>query len=381
MIYFDNAATSFPKPEAVIKAVETAMRTCGNPGRGSHRLAMRGSEILYECRREAADHFGAESAEKVVFTWNATSALNPAIKGLARPGDHILISDLEHNAVLRPVQKLADEGKITYDIFPSFATDPGRTAEKICRAVEEKITPRTRLLICTHASNICSAVMPIKELGALCKKHRIKLIVDGSQSAGHLPISMRDMKIDALCLPGHKGLLGPQGSGLLIWGKDIFADTLLEGGSGTRSLEPFMPTESPERYEAGTIATPAVAGLLAGIREVRRRGTSAIAREENRLSQLLQNALTEMPEVKLEVPHLRGPILLLNAKGIPSDVLAGKLDAQGVCTRAGYHCAGLAHKTLGTPDGGAVRVSFGADNTEEEVAAFVRTLSEILRKS
>ena len=380
MIYFDNAATSFPKPEAVIRAMENAMRTCGNPGRGSHRLAMNASEILYDCRSEAAKFFDAESSENVVFTWNATAALNQAIKGLARKGDHLLISDLEHNAVLRPVQKLADQGRITYGIFPSFATDPGRTAEMICRAVEERITPKTKLLICTHASNICSAVMPIRELGALCKKHRIKLIVDASQSAGHLPISVRQMQIDALCLPGHKGMLGPQGSGLLIWGKDVVAETLLEGGSGIRSLERTMPPESPERFEAGTVATPAVAGLLAGIREVRRRGLSSIARQEFRLSGMLGDALSEMPDVKMEAPHLDGPILLFHVKGIPSDALSGALSARNICTRAGYHCAGLAHKTLGTPDGGAVRVSFGAENTEDEVAAFVRTMSEILQK-
>ncbi len=379
MIYFDNAATSFPKPEAVIRAQERAMRECGNPGRGSHRLAMRGAEILYECRSEAALFFGAESPENVVFTWNATAALNMAIKGLVRPGDHILISDLEHNAVLRPVQKLADRGVASYDIFPSFATDPGRTAERICRAAEEKITPRTKLLICTHASNICPAVMPLRELGALCRKHGIKFVADASQSAGHLPISVREMQIDALCLPGHKGLLGPQGSGLLIWGKDVFADTLLEGGSGTRSLDRVMPQESPERYEAGTVATPAIAGLLAGIREVRRQGIAAIAERECRLSERLQAELSRLPGVRVAVPHLKGPVLLLTASGIAPDALANTLNERGVCTRAGYHCAGLAHRTLGTPDGGALRVSFGGNNTAGEVFAFVRILSEILQ--
>ncbi|MBR2019469.1 MAG: aminotransferase class V-fold PLP-dependent enzyme [Clostridia bacterium] len=378
MVYLDNAATSFPKPSAVLYEQERCMRDyCGNPGRGSHALALAAAEKIYECRTEIADFFGGAGAENVVFTMNTTMALNMAIKGLLHRGDHVLISDMEHNAVFRPIYKLAREGLITYDVFPTMTLDPCRSAETICRGIEARIRPNTRMLICAHASNICSAVLPIEAIGALCRKHGIFFVVDAAQSAGHLPIHVGQMGIDALCAPGHKGLLGPQGSGFLLWGEDVVADTLLEGGSGFRSLEGTMPDEAPERYEAGTLPTPAIAGLCEGIRTVRRLGLSNMERHEREINRYLASMLSQIPEITLYAPMHRGSILLFHADGISADRMGYELDQRGFCVRAGYHCSALGHATLRTPVGGAVRVSPGFYNTHAHIEAFAKAVSEI----
>ena len=381
MIYLDNAATSFPKPREVIRETERCLRRYGgNPGRGSHRLALAAAEKIYECRAEAAELFGSSCPENVIFTLNTTAALNTVIKGLLKKGDHVLISDLEHNAVWRPVSRLAEEGRVTFDVFPSFATDPERSPEQICAAIEALIRPETKLLVCVHASNICSAVMPIAQIGALCRRHGVFFVVDAAQSAGHLPIRMEQMQIDALCVPGHKGLLGPQGSGILLLRDGILPETLIEGGSGTYSLEARMPEEIPERYEAGTLPTPAIAGLCEGIRKIRRVGLERIAAHERRLNERLAGLLSEMQDVRVYLPHLSGSVLLFSADRMPADRLGRELDARGFCVRAGFHCAALAHRTLGTPASGAVRVSPGLDTTEGAITAFAAALREILAR-
>lgn len=380
MIYLDHAATSFPKPPAVVREVTRCLREYGgNPGRGSHRLAMLAAEKIYECREEIASFFGSPSPENVVFTPNATAAINLAVKGLLRQGDHVLISDLEHNAVRRPICRLEREGRITYSVFPSGASDPCATAEQICRGLEERILPNTRMVICAHASNICSAVLPLREIGALCRARGILLVVDASQSAGHFPIRMEELGADVLCAPGHKGLLGPQGSGFLLFGEGIYAEPLLEGGSGVHSLEETMPEESPERYEAGTLSTPAIAGLCEGIRAVRRLSLDAIAeREADRISEIKERLL-ELPRVRLYAPHLSGGILLFSVTGIPADAVGEELNRRGICVRSGFHCAPLAHQTLGSfPDGG-VRVSVGYTTKRADADALWRTIKEITK--
>ena len=381
MIYLDNAATSFPKPAAVIEETVRCMRQyCGNPGRGSHRLAMEAAEKIFECRMEIADLFGVPNPESVIFTMNTTMALNIAIKGLLRRGDHVLISDLEHNAVLRPIHKLAEEGLITYDLFSSRAKDPHANAGAICAGIARLIKPNTRMLICSHASNICSYRFPLKEIGALCRRMGILLVVDAAQSVGHLPINVEEMQIDALCAPGHKGLLGPQGSGFLILREGLEADTLLEGGSGYHSLDRSMPADAPERYEAGTLATPAIAGLLAGIREVKRIGTEAVSRHVTELNLRLQNRLQTMEAVTVYLPHCVGSVLLFNIEGISADRVGNALDRMGFCVRAGFHCAALGHTTLATPPSGAVRVSPGIFNTKAQIDSFAEAVEEIARK-
>ena len=379
MIYLDNAATSFPKPRRVMEEQLRCMQFYGgNPGRGSHTLALAAAEKIYECREELSSFLGSDNPENVIFTMNTTMALNTAIKGLLRHGDHVLISDMEHNAVFRPIYKLARDGVITYDVFKTFPTNPSRKEEMISASILEKIRPNTRMLICAHASNICSATLPLKEIGALCRKKGILFVVDAAQSAGHLPINMQEMKIDALCVPGHKGLWGPQGCGALVLNEGIVADTLMEGGSGYNSLEGSMPEEAPERYEAGTLPTPAIAGLTEGIREVKRFGIDYIHSHECALIARLSERLTALPKVALYAPHHKGSVLLFSLKDISADRIGTFLNERGFCVRTGFHCAALAHATLETPSSGAVRVSPSLFNTTAQIDTFCDTLRELL---
>ena len=379
MVYLDNAATSFPKPRAVREEQDRCMRLyCGNPGRSSHPIAMRAAEVIYDCRAELAALMGSNSPENVIFTSNATSAINLALKGLLRHGDHVLLSDVEHNAVFRPLARLARDGRITYDRFPSFAVARDRSPERILAAIASLIRPNTRLLVCTHASNICSVSMPIREIGAFCRARGILFVVDASQSAGHLPIDMAEMCIDALCLPGHKGLFGPPGVGALLLGDGVFADTLTEGGSGVNSLDDAMPEESPERYEAGTLPVPAIAGLGAGIRLVRSIGLDEIAAREQMLSSYLFERLSSIRGLEILLPHAVGPILLCHAHRLSSDRLGSALGERGICVRSGFHCAPLAHQTLSTPADGAVRLSLSYFNTKSDIDSAVRALKEII---
>ena len=381
MIYLDHAATSFPKPRSVISEVGRCMRLYGgNPGRGSHRLALAASERVFYCREELSTFFDANGADRVCFTLNATAALNLAIKGILRDGDHVLISDLEHNAVWRPIAKLAAEGRITYDLFPSFATDPKRSASRICTAIARLKKPNTRMLVCTHLSNVCSCVMPIAEIGELCQRYGIFFVVDGAQSAGHLSISVEKMHVDALCIPSHKGLWGPQGCGAVIWGSEVGrVETLTEGGSGYRSLDFEMPKDSPERFEAGTLPTPAIAGLSAGIEELGRIGVDTVSAHIDQLYTRALDILSRNPKIRIITPHLIGSVMLLCADGLSPDQLGNALDRRGICTRSGYHCAPLAHQTLQTPEGGALRVSFGYFNSNEDVDALCAALRDILK--
>lgn len=381
MIYLDQAATSFPKPLSVIEEQAQCMRTyCGNPGHGSHALAMAAAAKIYECREVAASFFGADSPSRVVFTMNTTMSLNLAIKGLLRAGDHVLISDMEHNAVYRPICKMAHSGAITYDIFPTFVHQQGRTAEDICQAIKKRIRPNTKMLVCAHASNVCSSCLPLEEIALLCARHGILFVVDAAQSAGHVPINIEALGIDALCVPGHKGLYGPQGTGLLLLKKGLLADTLLEGGSGVDSTQDSMPRESPERYEAGTLATPAIAGLCEGIKSVQAIGIDAITEKETRLIRYLKSALSAMRRVTLYASHHDGSVLLFNISKIPADALGNSLNRRGICVRAGYHCSALGHQTLGTPAGGAVRVSVGYWNETADMDALIDALHDVIRK-
>ncbi len=376
MIYFDNGATTFPKPPRVIEQMKRCMLTYGgNPGRGAHRAAAKAAEKIFECRGMCAKMFGAQDEGRVFFTPNTTYGINAVLKGILKQGDHVLISDLEHNAVFRPVYKLAKEGKIEYDIFPTFITEEDREG-KMCRAIEGMIRPNTRLLVCLHASNICSAVLPIARIGEICHRHGILFVLDGAQSAGHEHINMKEMFIDALCLPGHKGLYGPQGSGAVVLGEDIVLDTTVEGGNGIESLNPEMALWTPERYEAGTLATPNIVGLCEGLRFVEERGVEDIKRAERALCERLYDMLGGVGGIEIYEPWDMGSIFLFNVTGVPSEIVAEELDKHGVCVRGGYHCAALAHRTLGTPEGGAVRVSFGAYNTVAEVDAFCRILKK-----
>lgn len=378
LVYLDNAATGFPKPRAVTAAADKCLKEyCGNAGRSSHRLALRAAEKIYECREQAADFFGLDAPERVIFTMNTTYALNLLIKGILRNGDHVLISDMEHNSVLRPIRRLADEGRIEYSIFSTESLWKNTTGEGLTGEIRRLIRPNTRLLICTHASNICSLTLPLREIGELCRKRGIFFAVDAAQSAGHTEIDMRSLGIDALCAPAHKGLCGIQGVGLLALATDRELDTLVEGGNGMYSLEARMPHELPERLEAGTLPTPAIAGLCEGLRFLRSVGCEEIGARERTLYRALRERLEDLPGIHIHLPEKEGAILLFSVDGQSSEAIAGRLGEEGICVRGGYHCAALAHKTLGTPAGGAVRVSFGHANRTPDLDALWRALKKL----
>ena len=380
MIYFDNAATTFPKPLKVVDEMRRCLTVYGgNPGRGAHSLSLAAAKKVFECRSELAEFFGASDTDRVFFTLNATHGINTVIKGLLKKGDHVIISDMEHNAVFRPIHKLAAEGIVEYDVFKTLVCDERQTPLRICANIAKLIRPNTKMVFCTHTSNICSMSLPIREIGAFCHKHGILFCVDAAQSAGHIAIDMLQMNIDALCIPGHKGLYGPQGSGAVILGKGITLDTLTEGGNGIDSLMPEMSIQAPERYEAGTVSTPAIAGLCEGIRVVRSLGVENICGEERRIATKLCEVIGNVKGATVYAPQYEGGIVLFDIEGISSEKLASLLDTYGVCARGGYHCAALAHKTLGTRDGGAVRLSLGMFNRIGEVDAFYRALTSAIK--
>lgn len=373
-VYLDNAATSYPKPASVTAAMADCMKKSGgNPGRGSHRLALAAAQEIYACREAAARMFGAD-ATQVIFTLNTTHALNLAIKGVMGRGGHALCSDMEHNSVYRPLYRLAREGVAEFDVFSTFPNAPHRTEDMVLSSLISKLRPDTRLVVCSHASNICSATLPIARIGSLCRRLGILFAVDAAQSAGAIPIDMERMNIDILCLPGHKGLMGPQGTGMLILRGGITLDTLMEGGNGMDSLRGEMSEDAPERYEAGTLQTPSIAGLRAGLAYVNSVGVEAIGEHERRLGLRLRDGLMTLPKVKVYAPHHEGSVVLFSVDGYPSDEVGRILDGAGICVRTGFHCSALGHRTLGTPDDGAVRASLGWWSKERDVEAVLKVV-------
>lgn len=372
-IYLDNAATTWPKPDTVIRAVSDAMRRSGgNPGRGSHRLSAAAAELVYDCRTAAAELFGGDP-ERVVFTVNATHALNCAVKGLAEPGCHILLDNYAHNAVYRPVKALADAGLAEFDLYDASGDD-----EEVLGNIRRLLRPETRIVLATHQSNICSRVLPVEKIGQFCTQYGLHFIVDASQSAGHLPIDLEKMHITALCLPGHKGLFGPMGTGLLLSAPDVRFGTLIEGGAGIHSLDPTMPEELPERLEAGTLPLPAIAGLLAGIRYVRRIGTEEIHLHECTLAAELTRRLHELPGAAVYGESI-GPVVGFTLDGFSPAEIGAHLASRGICVRTGYHCAPLAHRTAGSYESGSVRAGFSWFNKMSDVRALADALEELHR--
>ncbi len=380
MIYLDNAATSFPKPQRVCDEMDITLRyCCGNPGRGDHTLSVKSAEKIYDCRVVASEFLGCTAPENIIFTHNATHALNMAIKGILTHGDHVIISDIEHNSVVRPISHLARNGVIEYDVFPSMMCDPLRSTSKICTSIAKLLRPNTRMIICTHASNICSYTLPIKDIGALCLRHNIIFAVDASQSAGHLPLNMKEQNIDILCLPGHKGLLGPQGSGILAIRQNLQLSTLTEGGNGINSLEEDMPEFAPERYESGTLSVPSITGLREGIEIVKEIGVSNIHEHSKRLFCGLVERLRGLKQVKIYLPSFSGSVFLFNIRDMPSNEVSRLLDKHGICTRSGLHCSPSAHKLLETVPDGAVRVSFGIYNTMQDIDELHNAVRDIVK--
>lgn len=376
IIYFDNAATTYPKPESVYRAVDRySRRHCGNPSRGSHSLALSAAEAVYRSRESLAELFSA-SPESVAFTMNTTYALNFAIKAVVRPGDHILISNMEHNSILRPVHEVCRRLGASYDIFRS-----GGSIDEILDDIDRKRGRNTRLLVCTHQSNIVPLILPIERISEYCRERGIFTIVDCAQSAGTIKLDMSTCKVDAVCIPSHKGLYGCQGCGAVIFGEAAGEElgTTIEGGSGSESIPLDMPDHLPDRFEAGTLPSPAIASLAYGIRFVQDHGIENIRLHETRICEYIMDRIKKHECVKIynDAP---GSTLLFNIDGITPSELASAFDENGICLRSGLHCSPLAHRTLGTFPTGAVRASFGAFNTFGEAERFCDVTERIIRK-
>lgn len=376
MIYLDNAATTGRKPQAVIRAVDSALRMLSaNPGRSGHTASLRASSAVYSVREKTADFFGASGAENVVFTLNCTHALNCVIKGVLSPGDHAVVSSLEHNAVMRPLVKTGAD----YDTAKVSLTDDNLTV----REFERRLRSNTKLVICTGASNVVGKILPVKRIGALCRERGILFAVDAAQTAGVLPINMKEMNIDYLCIAPHKGLYAPTGVGILICEAPV-PDTLIEGGTGTNSVEMFQPEELPERLESGTVNVPGIMGISAGLDYVARIGTAKIYSHELELCRYLYSQLYKISDVILYTPMPEAgkyaPLISFNIKGIPSGETAEYLNGRGIAVRGGLHCAPSAHRQLGTLENGTVRVSAASFNTFNEMKVLVNALKNMKKK-
>ena len=369
MIYFDNSATTFKKPKNVINAVEKCIKyNCGNPGRSGHILSVRAGETVFACRRELGAFFNTEP-ENIVFTLNTTYALNTLITPLLSDSDHVIISDIEHNAVLRPVVASGCE----YSIVDMQNDD-----------LEKYIKDNTKAIISNHASNLLPIVNPIDKIAKIAKKHSLIFFADCAQSAGVIKIDLEESGIDAICIPSHKSLYGIQGCGVIAFSRKYAAEDknhFIYGGTGVNSKEISMPDFLPERYEAGTLPTPAIASLCEGIKEVKRIGVENIKKHEDNLYKNLKANLEQMRNVSvLNEKDNEFPILSFNVSSLSSNVIASELNRYGICVRGGYHCSPLAHKKAGTYGLGAIRVSFGIYNTEKEIEIFTDTLNRIVKQ-
>lgn len=374
MIYFDSAATTFQKPRAVADAMLDALGTMSSPGRGGYTAAMRAADTAFACREALAELYHLKNPEQVVFTSNATHALNIAIKSLVPRGGRAVISGYEHNAVTRPLAALEAETAV--------AAGPLFDPEAVEAAFDRLITPETDAVICNHISNVFGFIQPVEAVAAICRTRGVPFIIDASQSAGVLPLDMEALGAAFIAMPGHKGLYGPQGTGVLLCGQGVETATLLEGGTGSMSLQQAMPDFLPDRLEAGTHNMPGIAGLLAGVRFVRSQGEDAICRRERLLTLAAAEGLKKLPGVHVYArPDLadQAGVVSFTAETMEAETLAAALAERGVAVRAGLHCAPLAHRTGGTLDTGTVRASFSHWNTPEEVARFLRIMGEILR--
>ncbi|MBQ5810156.1 MAG: aminotransferase class V-fold PLP-dependent enzyme [Clostridia bacterium] len=376
MIYLDNAATGGRKPEQVVRAVETALRRhCANPGRGGHSASLLAGDIVFNCRKKAAAFFGCEDAGNVCFTSGCTAALNMAIKGVVAAGDNVVISSMEHNAVARSAHALGNSG---VKVVQAMVVPGDEDATVI--NFSEQITPHTKAVICTHASNVSGEVLPIARIGELCRRHNAIFIVDAAQTAGVLPINMQEMSIDILCTAPHKGLLAPMGVGLLI-SRVPLPHTIIQGGTGSLSLEMEQPDSLPDRIESGTLPLPAIAGLSAALDFLSRQDISAAYRREMGLMAYAWDGLQAIPGVVLHSPRpVLGksvPVLSFNIKNMPSGVAAERLNNMGIAVRGGLQCAPLAHRTLGTTQQGTVRISLSYFNTLSDIRALLAAVRKI----
>lgn len=378
MIYLDNGATSFHKPEGVIQAVSAAMTGMGNSGRGSHEASLGASRVIYETREQLAALFGLKIPSQVAFTANSTESLNMAIQGIFLPGDHVITTMLEHNSVLRPLYLMKERG-VELTVIPADRLGRIRYEDMV-----SAIRPNTRGIVCTHGSNLTGNMIDLKKVGRICLKNGLTFIVDASQTAGVFDIDMERMNIDVVCFTGHKSLMGPQGTGGICLKPGTVVRPLLAGGTGVQSYLPGQPEQMPEALEAGTLNGHGIAGLHAALQFIEDTGIQEIRARELRLMRRFYEKVSGIPSVTIygdfSDMNYRAPIVALNIGSYGSADVADELAVNyGIYTRAGAHCAPLMHKALGTVEQGAVRFSMSYFNTEDEIdraAEAVREISE-----
>jgi cysteine desulfurase family protein len=379
VIYLDNAATTWPKPKSVTEAMMECMELYGaNPGRGGHRMSVQASRILFETRVNLAKLFHIQNPNDIAFALNTTAALNLAIRGFVKKGDHVILTSVEHNSVRRPIEYLRRTMgvQITY----VNADKQGNVTPK---QVEEALRPNTSLVVVNHSSNLLGTILPVGEIGEVCRKHHVKLLVDAAQSAGTILIDVEAMSIDMLAFPGHKGLLGPQGTGGLYVHPSIELEPFMLGGTGSQSESIEQPSIRPDKYESGTQNTVGIAGLNAGLKYIQNEGVQNIHNKEWLLTQRLLEGLERIDKVRTYGPPPgmnRTAIVAFNIQGIDSARVAYMLDRHyDIAVRAGYHCTPLAHETAGTSELGAVRASPGYFTTDDEIDALIAAVQEISR--
>lgn len=364
MIYLDNGATSFRKPKTVPQAVMTAMKRCANPGRGGYGAAMEAAATVYRCRELAGELFGCE-ADRVVFTSNCTHGLNIAIRTLVKPGSRVAVSGFEHNAVTRTLQALG----ATLSVGGRKLFDWDDTLEEFERVLHQG----AEAAVFTHVSNVFGYILPVDRMAAMCRERGIPFIIDAAQSAGAIPISLKNLGADFIAAPGHKGLLGPQGTGLLLCGGN--PRPLLYGGTGSESIRQDMPDYTPDGAEAGTLNVPGIAGLAAGLCYLKRTGIEKIGKREQQQTEICAAGLHKLGMRVFHGPHQAGTVSFV--PGMDCESAAQLLARQGIAVRAGLHCAPLAHESAGTLETGTVRVSFGHDASYEQTKALLQAISKL----
>lgn len=375
MIYLDNAATGFPKPRRVVQAVGRALQMYGaNPGRGGYSLSLAAGEQVFRVRQQLAQEYGT-APERVIFTSGCTMSMNLVLQGCLAGGGGLLTSAWEHNCVLRPAAALVGRGKVRWEQVPGTGAD-------LVEGIASQIRPDTALVECTHGSNVTGQVFPVREIGAVCHRMGVPFAVDAAQTGGSLPLNLKQDHIDYLCLAGHKGFYGPAGIGVLLLGENAQLPPLLYGGTGSNSADPAMPEFYPDRLEPGTLNTPGILGLGAGVVWRKQLGQAALERELA-LCRKLEQGLSRIPGVQVYTQGYRGgermPLMLFNIAGYTSQQAANVLGQKGFALRGGLHCAPSAHAQLGTLEEGAVRCSIGAFNTPAEVERLVEAVGKMTK--
>jgi len=381
LVYLDNSATSWPKPEGVIEAIRKAIEKYGaNPGRSGHKLAIEAARIIYEAREALAELFGLEDPEPIILTKNVTEALNLVLYGFLKPGDHVITSSMEHNSVMRPLRDLERKG---IEVTQIRASDKGEIDPQ---EVLKNIRKNTKLVVLVHISNVTGTIMPVEEILKIAKDHGIPLLLDAAQSAGTIPINLKELPVDLLAFTGHKGLFGPQGTGGLVIntkGLEEKIEPLMRGGTGSKSEEEEQPEFLPDKYESGTPNTPGIAGLGEGVRFILKEGINRIMEKKEKLTLKLLEGLKEIKGVKLYGPldpKKQIGIVSFNLEGKSPSELSHLLDEKyNILSRPGLHCAPSAHKTIGTFPFGTVRLSIGYFNTEEEIEYTLRAIKDLAR--